>query len=122
MLNWEVNANSPDKKRSVKMKTKMLRTFRIVSMVEGVSFLLLLFAAMPAKYYLGVPEAVTVMGWTHGLLFMLYIGCAMGVMRRYKLPDSTSALIMVASVTPFVCFYLEKKLREASLQPVPSTA
>ena len=93
----------------------MLRIFRIISMVEGVSFLLLLFAAMPAKYYLGVPEAVTVMGWAHGILFMLYIGSAMNVVQRYKLPDSTTTLIIISSVTPFVCFYLEKKLREASI-------
>jgi len=91
-------------------------------MVEGISFLLLLFAAMPAKYYLGVPEAVTVMGWSHGLLFMLYIGCAVLLVQRHKLPDSTTALIMIAGITPFVCFYLEKKLREASLQLSPNMA
>jgi hypothetical protein len=50
---------------------------------------------------------------------MLYIGCAMNVVQRYKLPDSTTTLIMIASVTPFVCFYLEKKLREASMQLLP---
>ncbi len=100
----------------------MLRIFRIVSLVEGISFLLLLFVAMPAKYYLGVPEAVTVMGWSHGFLFMLYVGCAMVVMQRHKLPDSTSALIMIAGMTPFVCFYLDKKLREASMQLAPKMA
>jgi len=100
----------------------MLKVFRVVSMVEGISFLLLLFAAMPAKYYLGVPEAVSVMGWAHGLLFMLYVGCAVIVVQRHKLPDSTTALIMVAGVTPFVCFYLEKKLRDASMQLAPNLA
>lgn len=100
----------------------MLRIFRIISMVEGVSFLLLLFAAMPAKYYLGVPEAVTLMGWAHGMLFMLYVGCAMVVMQRHKLPDSTSALIMIGGITPFVCFYLEKRLREVSQQLSPNMA
>ena len=100
----------------------MLRTFRIISMVEGISFLLLLFAAMPAKYYLGVPEAVTVMGWAHGLLFMLYVGSAVMVTQRYKLPDSTTALIMMAGITPFVCFYLEKKLREIPTQSSPEMA
>jgi len=100
----------------------MLGIFRIISLVEGVSFLLLLFAAMPAKYYLGVPEAVTVMGWVHGVLFMLYIGCALGVMQRHKLSDSTSALIMVGGITPFACFYLEKKLRGVSQQLSPKVA
>ncbi len=100
----------------------MLKIFRIISMLEGVSFLLLLFAAMPAKYYLGVPEAVTVMGWSHGLLFMLYVSCAVMVVQRHKLPDSTTALIMVGGITPFVCFYLEKKLRELSMQLVPKMA
>lgn len=97
----------------------MLKIFRIVSMVEGVSFLLLLFVAMPAKYYFGMAEAVTIMGWIHGTLFILYVICAMNVVQRHKLPDRTTVLIMVASMTPFVCFYLEKRLRQVPRQLAP---
>ena len=45
---------------------------RLVGMAEGVSFLVLLLVAMPLKYFAGVPEAVLVVGWMHGVLFVAY--------------------------------------------------
>ena len=45
---------------------------RLISLVEGVSFLLLLGVAMPLKYLAGIPEVVTVVGAAHGVLFILY--------------------------------------------------
>ena len=94
----------------------MLNTFRFVSMAEGLSFLLLLFVAMPAKYYLGHPEAVTAAGWTHGLLFMAYIFLAQAVFQRHNWPDSFKFFIMLASVVPFACFFVEKRLRENAVE------
>ena len=47
-----------------------IRRLRMVGQVEAVSFLLLLGVAMPLKYLAGIPLAVKVVGWTHGLLFM----------------------------------------------------
>ena len=41
-------------------------------MVEGVSFLLLMGVAMPLKYFAGMPEAVKLAGWCHGVFFILY--------------------------------------------------
>ena len=45
-----------------------LGRFRLVAISEGISFLLLLFIAMPLKYAAGMPEGVTYVGWAHGLL------------------------------------------------------
>jgi integral membrane protein len=45
---------------------------RAVALVEGVSFLLLLGIAMPLKYFAAIPQAVTIAGWLHGLLFMAF--------------------------------------------------
>lgn len=38
-----------------------------------ISFLVLLFVAMPLKYAAGIPEAVKYTGWAHGILFILYV-------------------------------------------------
>ena len=51
----------------------MLKTLRILGNIEGVSYLLLLFVAMPMKYYFGMPMAVKIVGMAHGVLFILYI-------------------------------------------------
>ena len=50
-----------------------LGRFRIVAFWEGVSFLLLLFVAMPLKYGLGIDMAVRVIGMAHGVLFIVYV-------------------------------------------------
>ncbi|MDH4303765.1 MAG: DUF3817 domain-containing protein, partial [Nitrospira sp.] len=47
--------------------------FRVTALAEGSSFLLLLFIAMPMKYFMGMPLAVRVVGLIHGLLFLAYV-------------------------------------------------
>ena len=48
----------------------MKNTFRIVAFLEGVSYLLLLFLAVPIKYNMGDPAYVKLLGMPHGLLFI----------------------------------------------------
>jgi len=47
--------------------------FSKVALAEGISYILLLFVAMPLKYLFDMPLAVKYTGWAHGLLFVLYI-------------------------------------------------
>ena len=51
----------------------MKTVFRIISFLEGASYLLLLFVAVPIKYFQNNEEYVKMLGMPHGLLFMLYI-------------------------------------------------
>ncbi|MEK7322456.1 MAG: DUF3817 domain-containing protein [Pseudomonadota bacterium] len=88
-----------------------LNTFRIISMIEGLSFLVLLFIAMPAKYHFGYPQAVSVAGLGHGLLFMLFIFMSLVMSQRHAWGDRYTLLVMVAGVLPFGCLFLEKSLR-----------
>ncbi|MBC6492019.1 DUF3817 domain-containing protein [Flavihumibacter stibioxidans] len=53
-------------------KQSTLEMFRKVGVAEGISFLLLLGIAMPLKYMAGIPQAVTYIGWAHGVLFVWY--------------------------------------------------
>ncbi|MGQ0439259.1 DUF3817 domain-containing protein, partial [Bacillus sp. B-TM1] len=39
---------------------------RAIGLVEGISFLLLLFVAMPLKYFAGFATAVKITGMAHG--------------------------------------------------------
>ena len=47
--------------------------FRVVSFLEGTSYLLLLFVAVPVKYWMNDPQYVKLLGMPHGLLFVGYI-------------------------------------------------
>ncbi|KAA5821374.1 DUF3817 domain-containing protein [Algibacter amylolyticus] len=86
-----------------------LNIFRIVALLEGVSYLLLLFIATPIKYISGNPEYVKLLGMPHGVLFMLYVVLAFLLMKDMKWNTKTLFIVLIASVIPFGTFYIEKK-------------
>jgi len=51
----------------------MLRFFRIIGLLEGVTTLALFLVAMPAKYWFGYPDLVPPVGMIHGWAFIAYI-------------------------------------------------
>jgi integral membrane protein len=65
--------------------------FRIIAFWEGVSFLVLLFVAMPLKYGFGVGAAVVV-GMAHGVLFIGY--CATLALAAPRLGTRRSVLLL----------------------------
>jgi len=92
-----------------------IRTFRMTALAEGVSFLALLFVAMPMKYFMGMPEIVRVVGSIHGGLFLLYVGLLATLHVRQRWPVMFSLYALAASVIPFGTFALDKHLREKEL-------
>ena len=58
------------------MKNDTFSRFRLISFVEGISYLLLVFIAMPLKYMFDYPLAVKIVGMGHGVLFILFFGVA----------------------------------------------
>ena len=83
--------------------------FRIVAFWEGISFLLLLFVAMPLKYGLGMDAAVRIVGMAHGILFVGY--CATLALAAKRLGPRLSALAFALSFVPGGTFWLEARLR-----------
>ena len=90
----------------------MLKTFRMLSLIEGASLLVLLFIAMPAKYQFGYSEVVFYVGMTHGLLWTAYFVLSLMVSHKQGWSVAFWALVLGASVAPFACFILDKKLKE----------
>ena len=84
----------------------------MTGLAEGVSFLTLLCIAMPMKYFMGIPEAVRVVGLIHGILFLLYVGLLATLHVRQRWPFMFSLYALIASVIPFGTFILDKHLRE----------
>jgi integral membrane protein len=87
----------------------MKNSFRIISFLEGVSYLLLLFVAVPIKYFQGDASYVKMLGMPHGVLFMLYIVFAIVLQKQMKWNLKTLGIVMIASVLPFGTFYVDKK-------------
>lgn len=91
------------------LKSKIGR-LRVLSLIEGLSLVLLVFFAVPMKYMFDSPIFVRVIGMTHGVLF-LALG-AMTIMVGIELgwKFKRMAMIMIASIIPFGCFYVDNKL------------
>ena len=102
-------------KEGRKANMSQIRVFRMIALAEGVSFLTLLFIAMPMKYFMGMPEVVRVVGSIHGLLFMLYVGQLARVHFAQRWPFMFSLYALIASVVPFGTFMLDKHLRKKEI-------
>ena len=98
-----------EKGRRVHMS--QIRVFRMIVLAEGISFLTLLFIAMPMKYFMGMPEVVRVAGTIHGVLFLLYVGLLATLHFRQRWSVMFSLYAFVASIIPFGTFVLDKHLR-----------
>jgi len=57
----------------LKIKNYLKQLFRLISLLEGISYLLLLFIAVPIKYFGNDEFYVKLLGMPHGLLFMSYV-------------------------------------------------
>ncbi len=97
--------------------TKSLSTFRITGITEGISFLVLLFIAMPLKYFAGFPLAVTIIGGLHGLLFIVVGVLAWEVkdepvVAGWKKNLNWLLTCLVAAILPFGTFVLDSQLKK----------
>ncbi|MCE9668345.1 DUF3817 domain-containing protein [Myxococcus stipitatus] len=93
------------------LKTPLGR-FRAVALAEGLSFVALLFVAMPLKYAADMPLAVRYTGMTHGLLFVLYLLALMEAAIALRWSFGRVAMAFGASLVPFGNFLLDAKLRK----------
>jgi integral membrane protein len=89
--------------------SKLLPTFRIVALLEGVSYILLLFIATPVKYFANDPQYVKMLGMPHGLLFIAYIVMAVLMSKDMKWNNRTLFIVLIAAIIPFGTFYVDKK-------------
>jgi len=92
------------------MKTN-LKKFRLIAFMEGISFLVLLFIAMPIKYIIGEPIVVKYVGMAHGVLSLLFLFLLVVTARELKWNFGFITMAFIASLIPFGTFYLEKKLK-----------
>jgi integral membrane protein len=88
-----------------------IKTLRFVGLLEGISFLLLLFIAMPVKYMLDNPILVKYIGMGHGVLFVLFIAVLFVVCEKQKWSIKMFILGVIASILPFGPFIFDRKLK-----------
>lgn len=88
-----------------------MKFFRVISIIEGVSLLILLFVAIPLRTYFDMPEAVTYMGWTHGVLFLFYGGLALIISHRAHWSVLAWLAVFLLGAVPFGFVLVDRRLK-----------
>ena len=94
------------------MLSNPIGRLRLIGLIEGISFLVLLGIAMPLKYAAGMPLAVKYVGWAHGGLFLLFLLALGQAAAETDWGFKKIAGAFVASVVPFGTFVLDKQLKQ----------
>jgi integral membrane protein len=99
-----------------------LGRLRLVGLLEGVSFLVLLGVAMPLKYLAGWPDGVRVIGAAHGVLFVLFAALLAREALARRWPLGRLALGLASAVLPGGPFLFDRVLRGEGAAGAPRGA
>ena len=87
----------------------MRNIFRLVALLEGVSYILLIFIAVPVKYWGGSEQWVKILGMPHGILFVSYVIFAFLIKKNENWGMKNLGIVLLASILPFGTFYVDWK-------------
>jgi integral membrane protein len=95
----------------INLFTTKIGRLRIISFIEGISLLALIFIGIPLKYYFNNPNFTKQLGPIHGAIFLLFLFnvLGVGVEQNWKFKTTTWKLI-VACFIPFGTFYIDNKI------------
>ena len=93
----------------------MIKVFRIISYLEGISYILLLFIAVPIKYYANDPSLVKLLGMPHGLLFVAYVILSIVNSKKHDWSFVKTVFVLISSIIPFGTFYVDYKYFKTDL-------
>ena len=88
-----------------------LNRFRVINKIEGYSYLILLFVAMPLKYVAGFPMATKVFGMIHGLLFILFCYQLYLIWQKSFISRREAVYYFILSLIPFGSFYTDRLIK-----------
>jgi len=87
----------------------MKTIFRIIALLEGVSYILLMTVGLYFKYQLDDPTYVKLLGMPHGILFVIYIILSFLIKEDENWGNKDFGIIILASILPFGTFYIDWK-------------
>lgn len=96
-------------KSAISLSTTLGR-LRILGFTEGVSFLLLIGVGMPLKYMAGMGTPNKIIGYAHGVLFILYVVHVIWATVEIRWSLWTAVKLFIASLVPFGTFWTDKHI------------
>ena len=94
----------------------MIKILRVISYLEGISYVLLLFIAVPIKYYANDPSLVKLLGMPHGLLFVAFVIVSLMNSKKYDWSFVKTVFVLISSIIPFGTFYVDYKYFKTNTQ------
>ena len=94
----------------------MIKILRVISYLEGISYVLLLFIAVPIKYYANDPSLVKLLGMPHGLLFVAFVIVSLMNSKKYDWSFIKTVFVLISSIIPFGTFYVDYKYFKTNTQ------
>ena len=91
-----------------------LTRYRVMAYVGGVLLLVLVFVAMPIKYFGHHDGPVAIVGTAHGFLYCVYLLAAFDLALRARWRALGTVLVLLAGTIPFLSFVAERKVARAA--------
>ncbi len=93
-----------------------MKKFRLINKIEGYSYLVLVFVAMPLKYIFGYAIATKVFGMVHGVLFIAFVYQLVVAAKSVPFTKKETLLYFIASLIPFGSFYTDRLCAQKELE------
>ena len=82
-----------------------------ISIIEGISLIILLFIAVPIKYILGYKVATIIMGSIHGTLWLIFLYVLNEARVKNNFDKKLIIKLIIYSVIPFGFILIERELK-----------
>ena len=98
----------------------LFTAYRVLALIVGVLLTVLVFVAMPLKYFPADGTSLQVtgehltsfVGIAHGWIYMAYLGVSFLLSRRAKWSLPFTLLVLLAGLVPILIFWVEHKVTQ----------
>ena len=104
------------------LKYSLIDRLRLASLLDGISYIILLGIAMPLKYLANMPLAVRIVGSAHGFLWVALCLFLLLALVKKKLSFGWCVIVFVGALIPFMPFWLDHKLKAKNESEVDQNA
>lgn len=87
-----------------------LLRYRIMAFVVGTGLATLVFIGVPLQYAAGIPQVDEIVGTAHGILYIVYLLCAVDLARRARFTLLQMAAMIGAGFVPLLAFVIEHRV------------
>ena len=97
------------------MKAAVLR-YRVMAYITGVVLVILCFVGIPLQVA-GHPAVANDVGVVHGILYIIYLGCAWILARKLRLATKPTVIMLLAGTIPVMTFIVERWVTRRFIDP-----